>query len=70
MQSTTNIFTGIKAPRKLRFMLVEAKGINNFRRNYFKVPKKLDKLEPMYLEFILKEAKFNLFVKNQKAKKH
>ena len=39
-------------------MLLEAKRINKIRRNYFTGRKTINKLEPMYLEFKLKEAKF------------
>ena len=51
-------------------MLFEAKRIKKVRKNYFTGRKKLNKLELMYLEFVLKESKLNWFVKNQKAKNH
>ena len=43
------IFTGIKAPSKLRLVIFEAKGINKLRRDGFTRCKTLNKLEPMYL---------------------
>ena len=40
-------------------MLLETKRINKVRRDGVTHRKTLNKLEPMYLEFILKESKFN-----------
>ena len=55
----TNIFTGFKSPRKLWLMFFEAKRINKVRRDDFTGCKTLRKIQPMYLEFALKEGKFN-----------
>ena len=49
-------------------MLLEAKRINKIRRNYFTGRKTINKLEPMYLEFKLKEAKFKWLLKNEKQR--
>ena len=40
-------------------MLFEVKGINKFRKSDFTGRKTLNKLEPMALQFELKEVKFN-----------
>ena len=40
-------------------MLLEAKAINEVRRDRFTRHQTLNKLERMYLEFILKETRFN-----------
>ena len=49
-------------------MISKVKRINKVTRDNFTGRKTLNKLEPMYLEFKLKEAKFNCCVKIQKAK--
>ena len=60
-----NIFTCIKAPRKLWLMLFEAKGSNKLRRDGFTRCRTLNKLEPMYLlesEINFQQIKFeNVF---------
>ena len=49
-------------------MLFEAKGINKVTRSDFTSRKTLNKLEPMDLEFELKEAKFSRCGKKTKSK--